>query len=211
MTTFFGNIFNRILTTLMSISATLQLISRQNVEIIANQNVEIGLGKQIVILLTPPPPPQPAGFVAVLTTTHKEILMAAKKVAPSLTINDDGNLNVNVSFTDGDGLPETLTTYPSGVAPAVASFADATPGPSAFVFTPSASPVLATDVPNAFVTGVISCVQPVVQPPAQNVDVQVSIASGLAGQTSAISEDAGTLSVVADPNNVAGFSPVLQN
>jgi hypothetical protein len=43
------------------------------------------------------------------------------------------------------------------------------------------------------------------------VDVQITIASGLAGQTAPQTVDAGTVTVTADPNNPGSFVPVLQN
>jgi len=161
-------------------------------------------------LTTPPPPPQPAGFTASLTVQSKGEVNMKKlaKVAAALNINDDGTATVSVSLTDADGLPETsLTTWPPAVATPTVASSDATPGPSAFVITPSAAPVSLGG--GAFSIAAIACVQPVVQPPAQNVDFQVTVASGLAGQTSPVSEDAGTLSIVADPNAIGGFAAVI--
>ena len=130
------------------------------------------------------------------------------KVAASLNINDDGTATVSVSLTDADGLPETsLTTWPSAVAVPTVASSDQTPGPSAFVITPSAAPVSLGG--GSFSIASIACVQPVVQPPAQNVDFQVTVASGLVGQTAPVSEDAGTLSIVADPNAIGGFAAVI--
>jgi hypothetical protein len=159
-------------------------------------------------LTTPPPPPQPAGFRASLTITGELTMKKLAKVAPALNINDDGTATASVTFTDADGLPETsLTTYPPAVAAATVAASDATPGPSAFTVTPINPP--ASLGGGAFSVATISCVQPVAQPPAQGVDFQVSIASGLAGQTAPVSEDAGTLSIVADPNAIGGFAAVV--
>jgi hypothetical protein len=161
-------------------------------------------------LTTPPPPPQPAGFTASLTVQSKGDLLMKKlaKVVAALNINDDGTATASVSFTDADGLPETsLTTYPPAVAAAAVTASDATPGPSAFVVAPINPPVSLGG--GEFSVATISCVQPVVQPPAQGVDFQISIASGLVGQTAPVSEDAGTLSIVADPNAIGGFAAVI--
>lgn len=134
---------------------------------------------------------------------------AAKKVSATMNINDDGTASVSVTLVDADGLPiTTLTTWPSAVAVPTVASSDQTPGPSAFVITPTSggpSPISG----GGFLLASIACVQPVVQPPAQNVDFQVTIASGLQGQTSPVSEDAGTLSIVADANAVGGFAAAL--
>jgi hypothetical protein len=167
-----------------------------------------------------PQPGLPAGFTAVLTVDNVKLegepMSPSKKasaVAPSLTVNDDGTVSLNIPFTDEDGLPiTTLTAWPVGVAFPTAAFSDATPGPSAYAYTPAATPAPSTAVPGAFVAGSIAPVTPPSPLPpgwGQNVDVQISIASGLVGQTSPITEDAGTLSVVADASKPSGFAPVL--
>lgn len=161
--------------------------------------------------------PQPAGFKAVITInqTEGEKTMAlpkkAARLAAAITENDDGTSSLNVGFTDTEGLPITsLTVWPTAVALPTAAFSDATPGPSALIYTPAATPTVSTAVAGAFVVGSIVPVQPAPNPlPAgwgQNVDVQVSIASGLTNQTAPITDDAGTITVVADPNNPASFT-----
>lgn len=133
--------------------------------------------------------------------------MSAKvKAAIAETINDDGTRNINVSLFDTAGLQIT-GTWPTAVAQPTPTAADATPGPSAFVFTPVAPPTSNPD--GSFLAATVGCVQPVVQPPAQNVEVDVTIASGLVNQTAPVTEDAGTLSIVADPNAPGGFSTTL--
>jgi len=143
--------------------------------------------------------------------------MATKKasaVAPSITVNDDGTLSLNIGFTDEDGLPiTTLTTWPSAVSFPTVAFSDATPGPSSLTYTPAATPAVSTAVPGAFVAGAIVPTTPIPSPLptgyGQNVDVQVSIASGLTGQTAAITEDAGTVTITADASKPSGFSSVV--
>ena len=126
----------------------------------------------------------------------------------SQTINDDGSRNVNVQLQDTDGLNiSSLTTWPTTLAQPTPAAADATPGPSAFSFAPVTPPTVNSD--GSFLAATVTCVQPVVEPPAQNVDITVTIASGLVGQTAPVTEDAGTLSIVADANAVGGFSTAL--
>jgi hypothetical protein len=143
--------------------------------------------------------------------TKRRITMAkAKSVGASIsqTINDDGSRNVSVQLMDTDGLNiTTLTSWPSALAQPVGGAADATPGPSAFAFAPVAPPTVNAD--GSFLVATVTCVQPVVQPPAQNVDITVTIDSGLVGQTAPVTEDAGTLTIVANANAVGGFSTQL--
>jgi hypothetical protein len=132
----------------------------------------------------------------------------AKGVAATLSIADDGTASCNVNLTDADGLPiTTLTTWPAGVAQPSVAASDAAPGPSAFLVTPVTPPT--SNGSGGFTVAKIACVQPVVQPPAQNVDFQVSIASGLTGQTAPVTEDAGTLSIVADASAPGGFAAAI--
>lgn len=132
----------------------------------------------------------------------------AKGVAATMNIADDGSASVNVSLVDADGLPiTTLTTWPSQVANPSVAASDATPGPSAFTVTPVTPPSSNSD--GSFKVASVTCVQPVVQPPAQNVDFTVTVDSGLVGQTSPVSEDAGTLNIVADASAVGGFAPAI--
>lgn len=135
----------------------------------------------------------------------------ASGVSPSITVNDDGTLNLNIPFTDTEGLPiNTLTAWPANVALPSVIFSDASPGPSSLVFTPAAVPAPSTAVPGAFVAGVIA---PVVPPPSplppgwgQNVDAAVTIDGGLTGQAGPITEDAGTITITADASKPSGFS-----
>ena len=176
---------------------------------------------QLINKLIPPEPGPPASFTATITVDEVstevsdvlqgEITMAkAKKVGATLsnTINDDGSRNVNVQLQDADGLQITsLTVWPAALAQPVAAAADATPGPSAFAFAAVTPPTANPD--GSFLVATVTCVQPVVQPPAQNVDVTVSIASGLVNQTAPVSADAGTLSIVADANAPGGFTTAI--
>jgi len=172
----------------------------------------------IVKNTTPPPPSQPAGFRASLTLDQGDLTMMALKkaatVTASLSVNDDGTMSVNVEFTDTEGLDiTTYTAWPTGVALVTAAFSDATPGPSSGAYTAAATIVPSTAVPGALVAGSIAIQPPLsVPPPAgwgQNVDVQISIASGLTNQTAPVVEDAGTYSVTADASKPSGFVPVL--
>ena len=137
---------------------------------------------------------------------------AIAKLAVSQVIQDDGSASTVVVLNDIGGLPiVSLTSWPSAVANPTETSSDQTPGPSAFAITPVAPvPYVPTGtnpaIPGGFLVATITCIQPVVQPPAQNVDFTVSIASGLVGQTAPISEDAGTLSIVGDPTAPGGFS-----
>lgn len=166
-------------------------------------------------LSEPPPPPQPAGFTTEITNDVQGENMAlpkkAARLAASITENSDGTASLNVSFNDPDGLPiTTLTAWPPAVAFPTGAFSDVTPGPSALVFTASTAPVVSTAVPGAFVAASIVPVSPAPSPlPAgwgQNVDLQVTIASGLTGQTAPLTEDAGTITVVADASKPSGFA-----
>jgi hypothetical protein len=123
----------------------------------------------------------------------------AKALAPSITINDNGSALITINFEDEDGVAITgLTALPAGVATPVFASSDQTPGPSAFS--------IAVDPSNMFAT--VTPVTPPVQPLASNVDFTVTIASGLVGQTSPISEDAGTISIQADASKPSGFGLV---
>ena len=141
--------------------------------------------------------------------------MAPKKSAKAsavITIQDDGTLNVNVSFTDVDGLPITgLTAWPAAVALPTLAFSDATPGPSAFSYAAASAPAASTDVSNAFVVGVIGCVQPPVPGSGQGVDTTLTIASGLTNQSAPVSVDAGTLTMTADASAPGGVVVSVQN
>jgi hypothetical protein len=204
---------------LRQINDKLALIQRENEEY---YNKLDKLGNEILAAvksITPPTPPPPqteiAGFTVSITDDQQgEKNMAlpkrAAKLAASITENDDGTASLNIGFVDTDGLPiTTLTAWPTAVALATAAFSDATPGPSSLGFTQSASPVASTAVPGSFVAGTIVPAQaPSPLPPGwgQNVDVQVTIASGLTNQTAPITMDAGTISVTADSTVPAGFS-----
>lgn len=163
----------------------------------------------------------PASFTVVLTNAGKldtgGTTMALNKAKATLsnTVNDDGTINLNIAFADAKGLSESYTSWPSQVALPSAAFGDASPGPSSLVYTPAASIVPSTDVPNALVCGTIGAGTPPSTPPpagwGQNVDVQITIASGLAGQTAPQTVDAGTVTVTADAANPGSFVPVVQN
>jgi len=135
-------------------------------------------------------------------------------VNATLAVADDGTLSVKVAITDADGLDiTTLTAWPPAVALPTATLSDANPGPSSGAFTQNPTPPVQSD--GSFLVGSIAIVAPPsVPPPAgwgQNVDVQVTIASGLTGQTAPVSEDAGTYSTIADANKPSGFVPVISN
>lgn len=168
--------------------------------------------QQIVPLLTP----RPASFTAAIVINALKPKEGEKHMAPTKAaratvdqrIMDDGTASTNVTLKDTAGLPiKTLQAWPSQVAQPTETASDATPGPSAFVVTPVTPPTLNSD--GSFKVATISCVRPVAQPPAQGVDFTVEIASGLVGQTAALDEDAGTLSIVGDPNQPGGFSVAI--
>jgi|SRR5580658_1962670 hypothetical protein len=140
--------------------------------------------------------------------------MAAKKAAAlsvSVTLQDDGSNLISITFTDVDGLPITATqlngVYPAAIAVPSVVFSDATPGPSAFLYTPLATPAVSTAVAGAFDIGSVTAVQPVVAGSGQGVDSTATIASGL--PNAPVSEDAGTWTIVSDPNAPGGFSTVV--
>jgi hypothetical protein len=132
----------------------------------------------------------------------------AKKATATLNVLDDGTASISLNFTDVDGLPITgLTAYPSQLAQPTFASSDQTPGPSAFLITPSALPS-SNAVTGGLTVASVSCVAPVVQPPAANVDFTVTIASGFTNQTAPLVMDAGDLSIVADPSALGGFAAV---
>ena len=130
------------------------------------------------------------------------------------TINNDGTASTNAIFQDSDGLPITAAQfnnlYPVGVALPTVTAGDSTPGPSAFKVVAVTHPTASTAVPGAFVVATTSAVTPPSVPPptgwGQAVDFTCSIASGLVGQSTTQSVDAGTLSVVSNSNNPAAFT-----
>jgi hypothetical protein len=130
------------------------------------------------------------------------------------TINNDGTASTNAIFQDSDGLPITAAQfnnlYPVGVALPTVTAGDSTPGPSAFKVVAVTPPTASTAVPGAFVVATTSAVTPPSVPPptgwGQAVDFTCSIASGLVGQSTTQSVDAGTLSVVSNSNNPAAFT-----
>jgi hypothetical protein len=137
---------------------------------------------------------------------------AAAGVSVAVTLQDDGSELVSVILTDTDGLPITPAQL-NGVFPAALLataialvFADATPGPSAFLFTPLAAPAVSTAVAGAFDIGSVTAVQPVVAGSGQGVDSTLTISGFASG---AVSEDAGTWTIVSDPNAPGGFSTVV--
>lgn len=140
---------------------------------------------------------------------------ATKKAAAALsiavTLQDDGSNLVSVIFSDADGLPITAAqlngTWPAAIALLALVFADATPGPSAFLYTPLAVPVASTAVAGAFDVGSVTAVAPYVAGSGQAVDSTASIASGL--PNAPVSEDAGTWTIVSDPAAPGGFSTVV--
>jgi hypothetical protein len=165
-----------------------------------------------------PPQPEPTGFSVSLTVDNKGETMSAQKAKSGatavLTVNDDGTVSLNITFTDTEGLPiTTFTTWPAPVAPPTVAFSDASPGPSAFTYTAASTPAASTTVSGAFVAGSIAPVAPAPSPlPSgwgQNVDVQITVPSGLTGQTAPLTVDAGTLSVTADSSKPSGFAVTL--
>jgi len=154
--------------------------------------------------------PHPVGFTATLSQPKGDLSMTPpqgepRKLSASLTIADDGSKNLNVMLNDTAGLPiKTYSSWPAQVAQPIGGAGDSDPGPSAFVFSPIQPPTLNPD--GSFVVANVTCAQPVKQPPAENVDITVTIPSGLTGQTEPITEDAGTLSIIADENAPGGFS-----
>jgi hypothetical protein len=130
----------------------------------------------------------------------------AAAISVAVTLNDDGTNAVNYTLTDTDGLPITASQL-NGVWPTALTagytFADATPGPSAFLFTPVNPPTASTAVSGAFVVGNVTAVQPIVAGSGQGIDSTATLA-GIASGT--VSEDGGTWTIVSDPNAPGGFS-----
>lgn len=137
----------------------------------------------------------------------KEALAASVAV----TLQDDGSNLISVTFTDADDLPVTAAqlngVWPAAVAIPTFVFADATPGPSAFLYTPLAAPAVSTAVAGAFDIGSVTAVQPVVAGSGQGVDSTLGIASGIG--SAAYSTDGGTWTITSDPNALGGATVVV--
>jgi hypothetical protein len=128
----------------------------------------------------------------------------------AVTLQDDGSNLVSVVLTDVDGLPITAAqlngVWPTALTVGGLVFADAAPGPSAFAFAPLATPTQSTAVAGGFDIGSVTAVQPVVAGSGQAVDSTLSISGFASG---AVSQDAGTWTLVSDPNAPGGFSTVV--
>jgi len=189
-------------------------LSKENYELSKENNK---LLKEIVAILTPPTQ-NPAGVVLTLAVEEKENQTMAKsksaKATASISVADDGTLSLNVLFTDEDGLPITsYTSWPSQVALPSVAFSDAAPGPSSLNFVPAATIAPSTDagVPSGSLdVGAIVPVTPLPSPLptgyGQNVDTQVTFASGLTNQTSPLTIDAGDITITADASQPSGVS-----
>jgi hypothetical protein len=128
-----------------------------------------------------------AGFF--ITVTKGEKIMAGKAKATAgvdLQLNDNGTATATLTFEDADGV---VVPAPVGLTPPAWAASDATPGPSALVLTPSADGLSCAIAP----------VQPPVQPLATGLTVSATVASGLAGQTSPITETSQGIDIVAGP------------
>lgn len=138
-----------------------------------------------------------------------KVKAAAASVA--VTLLDDGSDLISVSFTDNDGVPVTAAqlngTWPAAVAIPTFTFADATPGPSAFAYNPQPLPTVSTKVPGAFDIGNVVAMQPVVAGSGQAIDSTLTIASGL--PTAPYAADGGTWTITSDPNALGGASVVV--
>jgi hypothetical protein len=140
--------------------------------------------------------------------------MATKKAVGAsiaVTLADDGSNVVSVTFTDTDGLPVTAAqlnnTWPSAVALPALTFADGTPGPSAFNPVAISPPTVSTADAGGFDVFSVTAVQPIVAGSGQGVDATLGIASGLG--SSAFSTDAGTWTITSDPNALGGVAVVV--
>jgi|HubBroStandDraft_6_1064221.scaffolds.fasta_scaffold19705_1 hypothetical protein len=137
---------------------------------------------------------------------------AAAAISVAVTLLDDGSNLISVVLSDTDGLPITPTqlngTFPAALlatAPTF-TFADATPGPSAFTYTALATPAVSTAVAGAFDLGSAVAVTPYVAGSGQGVDTTCTISGFPNG---AVSEDGGTWTIVSDPSKPGGFSTVV--
>jgi|SRR5580692_5106149 hypothetical protein len=136
----------------------------------------------------------------------------ASAISVAVTLMDDKSNLISVTLSDADGLPITAAqlngVFPAALlaTPIIFVFADATPGPSAYLYTPLASPAVSTVVAGAFDIGTVTAVQPVVPGSGQAVDSTCTISGFPSG---AVSEDGGTWTLVSDPNTPGGFSAIV--
>jgi hypothetical protein len=204
--------FNSLSSQLLSIKAQNEELTAQVDDVLTNQKAALVLLQELQQLI--PPPQEPAGFIAQLVLNPQGENMAlpkkAAKVTANLQVNDDGSMTPQIQLLDTEGLPiTTLTAWPSAVAQPTVTPSDTTPGPSAWVVAPIAPPTPSTANPGFFDIATVTPVTPATPGAGQNTDFPATIASGLTGQTSPITEDCGTASVVADASKPGGFAGQL--